>query len=376
MKNKLLKTGFLSLLLMFGLTNIVHAEKANVCTTYNNYYLFNEINTKKYVEDEIKDNNGTWITRNATYFPSIPENAVAPKNNEAIISHRVCLKKGDLIDGTDSICKNNTWTLEEFYKKELFIANNPTTVDNLKISDDESTSYSYISEEGTDADGKKEITTYYKHGRWFVVDAEYNSIEEGGNAIDYINTYKNDISALVNGSFLPQTSLTMTDTTVSPIKGVAERKIESTDIDSVVPFEVDWNGTKKESVLSPALYQIKYTLCEEKDVYKAQIDYVYTDGSEAAPSHNEDELEAGYTNKVTSPTIKNCTPDKENVTISIDKDNPEDFYEKVIYTCKTDKEANNPKTGSALIFVAWVVGIGALGYAVYYFTKLKKSKAE
>lgn len=373
MKNKLLKTGFLSLLLMFGLTNTVHAEKANVCTTYNNYYLFNEINTKTHIEGKISDNNNSWTTRNATYFPSIPENAEAPKNNEAIISRRVCLKKGDLVDGNNSICKDNTWTLEKFYEKELFIVNNPTTVNDLKINEG-ITSYSYRSEEGTDADGKKEITTYYKHGRWFVAEENDNLIEEGGGSVKYIDTYKNDLSVLVNGSILPETTLTMTDATVSPIKGVVARKFTS--LDGLTAFKVDWNGSEKESVLSPALYQIKYTLCEEKDVYKAQIDYVYTDGSEAAPSHNEDELEAGYTNKVTSPTIKNCTPDKKDVTISIDKDNPKDFHEKVIYTCKTDNEADNPTTGSALIFVAWVVGIGALGYSVYYFSKLKKSQAE
>lgn len=39
---------------------------------------------------------------------------------------------------------------------------------------------------------------------------------------------------------------------------------------------------------------------------------------------------------------------------------------------KTDDElTNNGKTGDALIFVAWVIGIGALAYSVYYF-KLKK----
>lgn len=47
-------------------------------------------------------------------------------------------------------------------------------------------------------------------------------------------------------------------------------------------------------------------------------------------------------------------------------------WEKVSTYDKTDDElANNGKTGDILIFVAWVVGIGALAYSVYYF-KLKK----
>lgn len=40
---------------------------------------------------------------------------------------------------------------------------------------------------------------------------------------------------------------------------------------------------------------------------------------------------------------------------------------------KTNEEiTENSKTGDTLIFVAWVVGIGALTYSVYYF----KSKKE
>lgn len=47
-------------------------------------------------------------------------------------------------------------------------------------------------------------------------------------------------------------------------------------------------------------------------------------------------------------------------------------WEKASTYDKTDDElTNNGKTGDILIFVAWVVGIGALAYSVYYF-KLKK----
>lgn len=55
-------------------------------------------------------------------------------------------------------------------------------------------------------------------------------------------------------------------------------------------------------------------------------------------------------------------------------------YDAIIYNVsdallendKNDEElTNNSKTGDTLIFVAWVIGIGALAYSVYYF-KLKK----
>ena len=45
----------------------------------------------------------------------------------------------------------------------------------------------------------------------------------------------------------------------------------------------------------------------------------------------------------------------------------------------TDKDNNekdvsgSPETGDALILIAWVVGIGAIGYTVYYFRKRKES---
>jgi len=32
----------------------------------------------------------------------------------------------------------------------------------------------------------------------------------------------------------------------------------------------------------------------------------------------------------------------------------------------------NEPTGSLLIYIAWIIGLGALGYSVYYFMKLKK----
>ena len=46
----------------------------------------------------------------------------------------------------------------------------------------------------------------------------------------------------------------------------------------------------------------------------------------------------------------------------------------VYYTCKAESPAVNPKTGNALIFVAWVVGLGSLGYSIYWFKKNKKEE--
>ena len=43
-------------------------------------------------------------------------------------------------------------------------------------------------------------------------------------------------------------------------------------------------------------------------------------------------------------------------------------------TDKTDEEINtNNKTGDVLIYIVWTIGIGTLGYTIYYFTKRKDS---
>lgn len=379
MKNKLLKTGFLSLLLMFGLTNTVHAEKANVCTNYRDYYLFNEINTIEYISNNADEDSKNWQRQHKTYYPNL-RGATNSVSSGATDWHdgKVCLSKNGVVEGTgENACttmSDITWDLDTFYNNYKKIKANGTG-GTFSVGSNEDVQYLYYDEpEAVVENGEKYIVRYFLHGYW----CEEKTDTETGAVESNCSENEKDISSkdnkvLIDNSILPIISQPTMTFEKNYITALVQRTLNTSQLDGINGFDLNDN---KKWILTPAAYYSEYTLCEEKDVYKAQIDYVYTDGSEAAPSHNEDELEAGYTNKVTSPTIKNCTPDKENVTISIDKDNPEDFYEKVIYTCKTDKEANNPKTGSALIFVAWVVGIGALGYAVYYFTKLKKSKAE
>ena len=51
-----------------------------------------------------------------------------------------------------------------------------------------------------------------------------------------------------------------------------------------------------------------------------------------------------------------------------------DYQKTVYYTCKAESPAVNPKTGNALIFVAWVVGLSSLGYSIYWFKKNKKEE--
>ena len=77
---------------------------------------------------------------------------------------------------------------------------------------------------------------------------------------------------------------------------------------------------------------------------------------------------------VDSPKVDGCTlVDKNDSTVDYTINNT-DYQKTVYYTCKAENPAVNPKTGNALIFVAWVVGLSSLGYSIYWFKKNKKEE--
>lgn len=374
-------------------SSIVKAEES--CITYDNYYFFNEINELKSVQNYLNNKSGletqnlseingtnTWERSHAAYFPVISGDAKPPKNNESVISRRVCLSKNGKNDGNEAECVNNTWTLENFYDKELFLSQDPTVKKFIIDDTYGSTSYISRSEEKTDEDGEKVITTYYKHGRWFIVDNNGNIISEGGSGVNYINIER---EKLVKGSFLPSLtsiSLNVLNARTESAKGIINRTIEQEDINGVEAFDIAWKSGEeaKASVLTPGLYQVKYRLCKEVEdtpKYKATINYYYEGTTNRVEFKNdepnpyqEENLEDGTTKDVKSPELKGCTVDKDNVTIKIEG---KDFEENVYYNCEVEK-TENPKTGSALIIIAWIIGLASLGYSVYYFIKLKKEE--
>lgn len=141
---------------------------------------------------------------------------------------------------------------------------------------------------------------------------------------------------------------------------------------NIEPLGVIWYGKYNDEMVntyvSPVLYKVTYEVCDEP-TYNATIDYLDKDTNDkVADSYVDANLEDGYTLEKDSPEVKNCTPDKEKVTIKIDG---KDFKDVVYYTCKKE---DNPETGNILIFIAWAVGLGALGYSVYWFKKNKKEE--
>lgn len=391
------------------LPSIVKAEK--VCITHKNYYFFTEIyrgSTEKNADGSFKDNtNDNFLntinslsptdkhsTNRKTYFPTVPTNAEASEGNSQIKRGRICLAKTETStpDGPETECNGNTMTLEEYYDLRAKLIGKGEEK-SLKIGN-ETTTYTVYEEKGDNV-----VNDYFWHGRWFKLNDDNDVIAEGGAGVD-INSI--EISKLVDGTFLPENTnidFNLFKTGEVNIKRDIYKKDVFKDDGTplVTPFKVAWKASEeaKNSLLAPALYYIEYNICEDK--YNATINYYYykdgktedrvknDDGNEV-PAHTEKELAPGYTNPVNSPKISGCTIVDENgkpydedkvVKITIDKTNPKDFNKNVYYYCKVEEEpTTNGKTGDALIYIAWAIGIGALGYSAYYFMNSNKEKKE
>lgn len=364
----------------FALTTPVNADQQ---CHYKDYYFFNEINKKTVIDDKkaaMDDENTGWFRQHKTYFP-------IAKDLSNFTSSRICLKKDD----NDNIsCKDfggTIWTLDEFYNAYKLATNEGENVDYTIYPDNGETKTS-SSKVKIVKDEANEITRYLTHGKWYKVDANDEETEGG----DGVNLGQSDISAMVNASLLPSTIGFESNFDNSPDNKIREngsiqikikRNIKTNAIIEKVindaegnPFLVVWhpNEEAQSSILAPALYYVEYDASCEK--YQATIDYFYAGTTDRVEFKNneanpyvETGLDNGYSKDVKSPELKGCTPNKD-VTIKIDS---EDFYDVVYYSCDLKEP---PKTGDALIYIAWVVGLGALGYASYYLYKNRKPKEE
>lgn len=363
MKNELLKRiGLLSistLAVISFVTQAKAAEENKVCqeVKYTNYYFFSEIYTETKLNEII--NSGT-ERYHGTFFPALPENII----KESIEESKVCLTSDD----NDMSCIKNEFDLDKFYTKYKAIltsTNNPTTV-KFTIKDDNLTnkegSSTYITE------GK---ISYYLHGTWYATD-ETGKITGDSTKVVRYDSIEN--SELKTGAIIPDT------TTIKPtikegeetIKFLITRKITAANKEGKTGFVLSSYSETDKTYLTPALYKITYKVEECTNKYNATINYLDKETKkEVHDPYKDSKLDDGYTKPVDSPEITGCTPDKETVEIKI---NGKDFEETVYYSCKTETIKDNPKTGSALIFTAWTVGIGALGYSAYYFSKMRKEK--
>lgn len=349
------KIGILGTVLMTSFAMNLYVQAEEKCETHENYYFLSEIYNLDNLNTKLEEEN-PYNRSHGTYFPALPDNY----KDGTVKTGKVCLYSGDYNDG-DQTCVEKI-TLDDYfkiYKRILDVASGSKQVEFEVPTDKKKTVSTYL-EDGN--------TTYYIHGVWFEMDSSGNPMAEleGNVRVNHIDT-----DVLVKNSMLPSTQVSATVDENPYIRFNVVRTINKTNVAGMTGFDLKWHEEDTEersTVLTPALYKIEYSVCGEK--FEAKIDYVdEKTGDPVADSHFEDNLEDGYTNKVTSPDVEGCVikyEDEKEVTVNIDGDN---FYKKVLYVCEVE---DNEKTGDVLIIAAWIVGIAALGYSVYYFTKLKK----
>lgn len=423
MKNKLLKIGLLSTTLLLT-TLFINKVDAKTCKIYKDYDLYLEVTDSSVYNSEIEEH-GAYSVNTETHTP-----AGLSKDATLIKDYQIQIVKENA--GVQS------WTLETYWNNYKNLYDNGKE-EILNTSKGDTTIIVYKTETAT------EVTRYIRHGKWYASDEEY---EVG---VSQESIFANTTASIIGASIIPTGSIkALTGETGTKIISTKEgdfykiqayRSSTAEDINGLTGIAVKLNGRDHNSVyLAPSAYYREYEYC----TYTGTINYYYADTKEKIEfedgSNNpyiKSELEAGDEEKVQSPELKNCTPDLENVTIKIDKDNPKDvsydvyytckelykaqidyvyaetgeeaadsynktsledkytekvtspkiagcvtkdtevevsidgkdFYKKVEYTCEI-KEA--PPTGSFLIYIAWLIGLGTLGYSAYYFIKLKK----
>lgn len=379
-KNRIRIVSLFSVLSVFGFALATPVNADQQCH-YKDYYFFNEINKKTLIDDKksaMEDEKTDWFRQHKTYFP-------IAKDLSNFTSQRICLRKDD----SDNIsCKDfggTIWNLDEFYNAYKLAATEGENVDYTIYPDDVETKTS-SSKVKIVKDEANEITRYLTHGKWYKVDANDEETEGG----DGVNLGQSKVSDMINASLLPSTIDFSSNFDNTPGNKIREHgsiqikikryiNIKTNTINNAAlanPFSVVWhpNEDAQASILAPALYYVEYDASCEK--YQATIDYFYAGTTDRVEFKNDEAnpyvetgLDNGYSKEVKSPELKGCTSSKD-VTIKIDG---EDFYDVVYYSCDLKEP---PKTGDALIYVAWVVGLGALGYASYYLYKNRKPKEE
>lgn len=408
--------GLASLSLMTLSPRLAKAEK--ICTTHKNYYLYLLIDDEPgFVNTVYKSEGNVKNQYNSAYFPGLPKNADAAAGNKSgIIYGRICLSKDGVADGENLQCVNGiTWTLEDYYRIR---GEAIKSVNRETFTDDQGNQLScrVYEKNSEDENGNKVIEHYYGGTKWFKCEDEACANQtEGGSGS---NTSSLSLETLVKGSYLPsQTQITFQPANSS--KAIITRTIDAkkdfldyltydddgnlkTDDEGnliinnnskkVVPFQLAWNAGEavKTSLLAPAVYYVEYQTCQ--DEYTATINYYYYkdgktttdkvefDNNEANP-YVKTGLTTGSKDSYKSPEKKGCTIvdtkgnkyDTDKVVNYEIKD--EDFTKNVYYYCPAEEEVEtNSKTGDALIYFAWAIGLGAIGYSVYYFKKLKKEE--
>lgn len=373
MKNKIYKKiGLLSISALAALSFSTQVKAEQVCedVEYANYYFFSGIYTDTKLDELIENKSYNY---NGTFFPKLTEKA------KDTVEKKVCLSA----DEADSACLKNDLNLNNFYALYKNI---------LKANQEKSFSVTYTGVGGAQKTETTKVlyltegkTTYYLHDKWYTTDKDQNVTSDTSNKI--VRYQSIDTADLVSGAVIPtETTFTQKDAGDEALMINIARKFNAGDKTGKTGFDLTDYYADGKTFLTPALYKITYKIneCKEKeeepdeptteDKFTATIKYLDKDTEKAvADQYSEKDLSNGYKKTVDSPNVDGCklvNEDEVQVSYVINNGN----FEKIVYySCEVDDPG---KTGNVLIFVAWVVGLSALGYSVYWFKKNKPEEVE
>lgn len=334
------------------------------------YIIENGFNKDKISSDDAENKKNYLITQYAVWYYVDPtlhifNNMDFSAGTYAGVSNDVVKEIAKLINGASaykeagepSISINNTnKTLskssdDKYYVSSPLSVNTTGVVSNYTVSLDNAPTGTFV----TDMNG--EVKTTFSTGSSFMVKVPVDSINSLNTNFDVI------VSATASKAY-------MYDSSNSAYQNIFALYLANGDIN---------NRTTLNLSITNKVIISKQDATTGKELPGAQLILKDSDGKEVD----------SWTSKSTPHQIENLAPGKYTL---IEKIAPEGYQlssETVTFTVKNDGTVDgmvvmknqpeiieNPPTKTVAIIIAWVVGLAAIGYSIYYFAFLRKNKVK
>ena len=222
---------------------------------------------------------------------------------------------------------------------------------------------------------------YQLHGGWSSggVDFDVN---------DKLNVSTSSLDGLVNASVIPEVSKSTTvdiNRQGRMISVTIQRTVSdsSPNIDAwKTPISLSNDDVTADWVLVPALYYLTYEIPDEEVPLFAITQFYYDNntGEEIQASKvMGTNYENGKTYSIACPATVGSyrLVSNANTSVTINNvDGESKCYYELTSTPVDDEIQQNPTTSDIPIYIVWAIGVGALGYSVYYFNKYYKKNKE
>ncbi len=326
------------------------------CKQVDAYLYFSDQQWTDVIIDNAKENNGTY-----TY--------VTCSTKDGISSDGTCQGEGTFNIDFSGLGISDTATIKP-------VTGSGEVVNITNLNEFWTVMKNYA--EGTTIEGGK---LYVKHGSWSNKDKTNQDSFNGVFTVDELTKSSiNGISSVLSSSFKQsgktlqgtfkaqrKYSQSVVEQMVADGKAVYRKNADGKYVDSQGNVIEETNPAHIPIVQAPMLYKMQFEICEQNEVKNPTltIRYWYDEvgGKTAAPTYSKEET-AGSKYDVTSPSIDGYSPDKANVRGTMPD---EDVIIDVIYT---------PKTGGVAMGFIWFIGLGALGYGIYYYNRTTREQEE